>query len=289
MMDPTLDLNLSISPREATISIEQAPRELSGSGGTIISLDAKIPVSKEVGDLLADKLMEEVNRLSRENKVLTEMLISLCQDYAALQGQLKEMMQMDGGNNTGTRSSEKRKAEDDNPIGVSCCDGASYKRPREITTNISKIFARSHPSDTSLVVKDGYQWRKYGQKVTRDNPSPRAYYKCSFAPSCPVKKKVQRSLQDPWLLVATYEGQHNHLLPCPAEVSLGLTSAGSVSIATSSAASTSISIQPDKMHFAADGGAEEMFQGIFDVPSIKKFLINSLSRNPNFTKDIAQL
>ncbi|XP_077211490.1 putative WRKY transcription factor 3 [Tasmannia lanceolata] len=60
---------------------------------------------------------------------------------------------------------------------------------------------------------DGYNWRKYGQKQVKGSEYPRSYYKCSH-PSCPVKKKVERSL-DGQITEIIYKGQHNHERPQP--------------------------------------------------------------------------
>ncbi|GKV03162.1 hypothetical protein SLEP1_g15516 [Rubroshorea leprosula] len=255
-------------------------------------------------ELQMDALMEEFNQLRAENRKLTEMLTIVCENYTSLQNQFMELKNKNSENEVTT--SRKRKGEaapDDcaNMIGFSgrsessSSDEESIKRPKESSkSSISTVCVRTSPSDTSLILRDGYQWRKYGQKVTRDNPSPRAYFKCSYAPSCPVKKKVQKSAEDPSILVATYEGEHNHACPSQAEVSLSSTQTAanpcrSVPISAPvkpSAPSVTLDLLQPSFIKDVKKSSEEM-----DSADIQKLLVHqmaaSLVRDPNFTAALA--
>ncbi|KAJ4865920.1 putative WRKY transcription factor 57 [Raphanus sativus] len=69
-------------------------------------------------------------------------------------------------------------------------------------------FAFMTKSDVDNL-EDGYRWRKYGQKAVKNSQFPRSYYRCTNT-RCTVKKRVERSSEDPSIVITTYEGQHCH-------------------------------------------------------------------------------
>lgn len=61
------------------------------------------------------------------------------------------------------------------------------------------------------MTEDGYNWRKYGQKLVKGNEYVRSYYKCTH-PNCLVKKQLERS-HDGQIVDTIYFGQHEHPKP----------------------------------------------------------------------------
>nr|AKM77630.1 WRKY transcription factor 3 [Osmanthus fragrans] len=101
----------------------------------------------------------------------------------------------------------------------SVCDAVDELNHGDQSNARIQVLSSYNKDNVSLVTgertsDDGYNWRKYGQKLVKGCEFPRSYYKCTY-PKCEVRKFFERSPSG-HITEIVYKGSHDHPKPQPA-------------------------------------------------------------------------